>query len=507
MGILGLRICTLILSAVFLFTGPVAFGQAGEENPFPPGLQPSTGSESTPLSDVTLESSEEAVRLLQASTLFIGGKPTPISLPEALETASRKNLSLRIEQTEYRQERWRFYNQLSTFLPNVSFFYEQRRTDGTFFVADAVPVTVDITLHNIGFNLDAQVFNGFRNTLQSVSQFQAARAAKADLLQTQENILLRTYELYQDLLLSKANIAIEETSLEEAESTLAINQARYNAGAATRVDVLQAEAQVASFRQRLQAAQGNFRIQSAALAETIGIPVLTDLIPVEATVTPAPLLPLTAPLPSLVAEAMENRQAIQRDRFAMRANRANQWSSLSDLLPDVYLRARTQAQGATLNRMLNSQIAEFVAVWPLENLGVNAMTQFKALQAQTDRARLVLEQTERSITEGVAQNFYQSESQRAQIDSARQRMLSEREAVRLAKLRLEEGLITTTDFLTNQVALNQARLNLAQAILNYNVSQARLLHGIGRMTVQAILTPATAWGPQSLPHTPQQPNP
>ncbi len=53
------------------------------------------------------------------------------------------------------------------------------------------------------------------------------------------------------------------------------------------------------------------------------------------------------------------------------------------------------------------------------------------------------------------------------------------EELRLARIRLDTGLGINIDVLNAQRDLTQANLNKAQAIAEFNMSQAQLLHDIG----------------------------
>jgi outer membrane protein TolC len=428
--------------------------------------------------------------LLQGTTRFIRDESArPITLEEALTLSDRLNLNLKIAQTDQRRDRWRFYNSLAQFVPDVTpLFYERRRIDGTFFVGGAFPVDVDITTHTVGATFRAQVFNGFRNVLESATRQSTLQASRADVRRTQADVLLDTYTLYQQLLLAKAEVAIAEDAVAQARSTLGLNQARFQAGTAPRLDVLQSEAELAQEVQRLLAAQNNYRTQSATLSEVLGIPILTDLVPVETTVLPKTLLDDTVSLQDLTALALANRPEIQRERYRVQANRINQWSAFSDVLPDVIFSNTSQAQGQTLDYMPNSQIRQFQLNWNLPQSGASAVTQFQVLRAETERARLVQQQTERQVTREVNERYFTAQSQKSQIEAFRLRLRSTDEAFRLSRLRLEAGLITTTDLLINQVNRNRAQLDLARTILDYNISQARLIHGIGLMSKQTLLT-------------------
>lgn len=457
----------------------------------PAPIVPAPGEALPPAESKPEPLSSEPITLLEGRTVMTTERVRPITLQQALNYAERQNLSIQIQDTRTLQEKWRLLNNLTAYLPTANPFYNRQRINGTFFVAGGIPVFVAATTHTIGFTLDAPVFQGFRPTLESIAQGRTYQASKAELKRTQADILLDSYEGYQSLLLDKARVAIEEDNLKEAESTLKDVQARFNAGVSTQFDVMQAQAQVASARQNLVAAQGQFHIRGISLANTLGLPILTELFPVETDAGPFPLVPPASSLEQLVDHAFENRPEIRRDKFLVKANQVAQWTAISPVLPRVDLVYTTQAVGFTLDKMFNTQLNQVNVNWLIERGGLGAVTQFKVLQAQTAQSKLVELDTERRVAEEVARNFYNSRNFLVQIDAVRQRVSSEREAFRLARLRLDEGFITTTDLLVNQVALNRARLDLASAVIDYNITQARLLHGIGRMTIQNVLTPMT----------------
>lgn len=431
------------------------------------------------------------VPLLKGTAQLVLNEPVrPITLPETLNLADSQNLSIRISEQDLTRERWLFYNRLTQFLPEVRVFYTNRRIDGTILVGGAIPINnIHTTVHIPGVMLESELFNGFGKTLNSLSQRMLQQAAKADVRRTQADILLDAHEQYQNLLLAKVEVAIQGEVLREAESNMKIIRAKFLAGSVPKLDVLQSEAEEASALQLLITFRNNFHVRSAALARTLNLPILTELLPQDTAVAETPLIPETLSLEQLVAVAEQSRPEIARERFRIKASQWNQWSALSNGMPTVVLNHTTQAIGTDLHQLPNYQTTELLLNWNVGRSAASSITQFQARRADTERARLVLEQTVNEVQERVAQSYYDSQSKKEEIKALRQRYDAQYERYRLSKLRWENGLITTTDFIIAEVAKNQAQRDLARSILEYNVSQARLLHSIGLISIDTILDP------------------
>ncbi len=69
------------------------------------------------------------------------------------------------------------------------------------------------------------------------------------------------------------------------------------------------------------------------------------------------------------------------------------------------------------------------------------------------------------------------------IEESTNEVLSAEEELRLARMRLDNGLGTNLDVLTAQRDLTEARLDKALALINFNKAQAQMLHDIGLISI------------------------
>jgi outer membrane protein TolC len=75
---------------------------------------------------------------------------------------------------------------------------------------------------------------------------------------------------------------------------------------------------------------------------------------------------------------------------------------------------------------------------------------------------------------------------KAVIDRAAYAVASSQEALRLARVRLINGVSTNLEFIQAQRDYVDALTNQAQAIVNSNIAQAQLLHDMGMISVTTL---------------------
>jgi outer membrane protein len=472
-----------------------------ENAPFAEQAQPSPETHAAP-SDPALqtgsvknvpEALRESVKPLSLSAV-VSAQERPVSLEEALTAATRQNLSLRQTQTRLRAQKWQFANQLSEFLPDVTPLFLNRQTvNGAFIVSGAIPVSVDARTYVLGSTVQMRVFHGFQTLLNSAAERQRYRAARAEVSRSEADILLETFQRYDALQLAKVRIAVAESRQREANSLLKVTQSKFQEGLVPKLEVFQAQAQVASAEETLVNAVNGYQLASADLAASLGQSLLEVLTPTTDRLQPALLIEPTLTLNQLVSVAQTQRPELQRDALLVKAERAARLAVLGQYLPDVTASYTTQASGLNLQEMKNAQITQLNLNWVLGRAGVGPFVRYQQARVRTEQAELTLLQTRQQVEADVVSAFYDMQNRQASIRLADSRLAAESERLRLAWLRHREGLMTTTDLINAQTQTADAQYALAEVIVGYNAAQARLLRAIGAVSAETLLASEGPW--------------
>ena len=110
---------------------------------------------------------------------------------------------------------------------------------------------------------------------------------------------------------------------------------------------------------------------------------------------------------------------------------------------------------------------------------------------QARHAMLEANQEFLDVMEEVRNTYNQTLTTERAIDESTNEVMSAEEELRLAQMRLGNGLGTNLEVLTAQRDLTQARLDKALALINFNKAQSQLLHDIGLISIDSLGGPKT----------------
>ena len=126
--------------------------------------------------------------------------------------------------------------------------------------------------------------------------------------------------------------------------------------------------------------------------------------------------------------------------------------------------------------------------WSLSNLGLNNAANIVSLRALARQSLLQANQEVMAVSEQVRSAYLSSLAARKQIDTAALSLESATEALRLADLRLQAGTGTNLELITAQRDYVTALTSQAQAIVASNQAQAQLLHDMGVISAESLMT-------------------
>ncbi len=273
-----------------------------------------------------------------------------------------------------------------------------------------------------------------------------------------------------------AGVAQEAVALAEKHHTNVKNL--FEVGMASKFDLLRSEVQVANLKPQLIRARNSLSITELALKTLIGLD-LSQAIEVRGEMT---YKPFEGSLDDLVARALRKRPEISQLEYQTRIAGEMLKMARAENLPTLAVGGAynywSNRLSFTKNNWESYYSINLVLSLPIFNgfAGQARMAQSKALIRE-------LELSQRALIEAVKLEVNQA---LLNIKQARETLVSQeknveeaQEAVRIAELNYSEGLATTLDVSTAQVALSQARTNHARALYDCVISLAELEKAVG----------------------------
>lgn len=299
--------------------------------------------------------------------------------------------------------------------------------------------------------------------------------------QSREKTVFNVKGAFYGYLLGRKFTDVAEDAVKLAEKHLNNVKSLYKAGLASKFDLLRSEVQLANLKPQLIKARNNLKVAELSLKSLLGLE-LAQAIEVKGDLVYEPFEP---DIEACLEKALLNRPEVTQLRYQrkmagemLKLARASRFPTVAisgnyNFWADKFsLKEENWQSFYTVNLVLTIPIFNGFAT--------------SAQVGQSKAMIREIELSQRGLVEGIKLEVRQAI---LNLEEAKESLLSQeknveqaQESVRIAELNFSEGLATTLDVSSAQVALTQAKTNYAQALYDYVMSLAQLdiAMGIGR---------------------------
>ena len=410
----------------------------------------------------------------------IGNSPSqPISLAAALDEALAQNLDLALARDDEQIARERRVTADATLYPAFEVGFFARRLDGQVQGSFGALQDVTYSTYTGGAALVYRA-NIVARLKQAFAERQNVQAAHFDRLNTEQRLLLRVVELYQDLLLAGVAVQITHDVVTGSQQFLTVVRARTEGGLSLGADVARAEAKLAVDRQELIQARNLLVNASTRLAVVLRRDVNTTLLPIDKRLaavsysSPAVQDPQTRP---------DVQAAGRRAGAAERLVSSAKWDLYS---PELRAALGHLEIGDTSDDLEGREERAALVLW---NLSPVLFGQIRQRKAEEHRAKLQLTRLEERAAGEIRRAEEDLAAASDRIPLAGEGLRAATDTLRLSEARFKAGTAIALEVLDAQDVLAQSRFNLARAIVEHNVAQARLLAASGTIERASFTSP------------------
>jgi outer membrane protein TolC len=319
--------------------------------------------------------------------------------------------------------------------------------------------------------IDQPLYTGGRLSNAYGIQASSLDASRLDLERARQQLEFRVVEAFYAALMNEQGVRVAEQQIAFAEKQLELAKARFAAGSVARLDVLQAEVELANAKARRIQATAAVETSHQALRTVLSLP-QSQRLALRGTLDERPAQLTRSTLEQLLPSRPDLQAFSARRDVAQHAvNLANaEWK------PSLSFTGNVQYQEDGFSRLLNNQnqsytfglalrVPLFAAPGASARRGV-ALAQMRqtehGLRAAIDEARLELES---AWTEFEASDEIVATQEKA-LELAR-------ESVAIAQVSYENGVITSAELNDAQVRLLQTEWNLMRAKYGRIVAAAK----------------------------------
>ena len=365
---------------------------------------------------------------------------------------------------------------------------------------------------NVNLQVSWDLINPARVPQISAARDRFERAGDSYLIALRD-LRLDSATAYFNLQEADEGVRIGQASVQSSLVSLRDARARFNAGVNTKLEVLEAETQLARDRNLLTTRLGDQSFARRRLASLLDLP--QDVTPTAA--TPARPLGLWEPsLEESIVAAYNFREELDQLILDISVNNSEANASLAAVQPVlsfVNSTTTTRTQGQTGQTSNDIDMGDFTygfqnstaltATWRLFD-GGRARAEYRRSKQAAEESRFNFSNTRDQIRLEVEESFIGLRTAVQNIETTSSEVLSSRESLRLSQLRVQAGVSTQREVVDNQRDLTNAELRYAGAIREYNTNLAQLRRRTG---LDALVACDAVSLPTTKPEPDQQPIP
>jgi outer membrane protein TolC len=413
--------------------------------------------------------------LISATTAFAqpaqaGGGPLTLTFNQALERALSSNEGLKVAKERVSETQARVQEAKTSFLPQVNLGYTYtpsqkfpliRIPAGIFGPQEQTFQAAFARQNNLQLYINQPIYTGGRlNNAYGIST-SSLDASKLELDRTRQEIEYRVVETFYAALMNQRGVAVADEQIRLSQKQLDLARARFESGTVARLDVLQAEVELANARARKIQAQAQVDTSMQALRSVLSLP-QTQTVRLDGS--------LDEPVIGHAREQLDKQLPLRPDlqAFAARRHAAEYSSNLaqSEWKPSLSFVGNMQYQQDSLGSLVSSDNQSYTfgiqlnvplfaapgaAAW--RSIAQSQMKQAEhGLAFATDNARLELESAWTAL-----------ESSAEVVTTQEKALELARESVQIAQVSYENGVITSAELNDAQVRLLQTEWLLMQA--------------------------------------------
>ena len=352
--------------------------------------------------------------------------------------------------------------------------------------------TTELVSHPRGYGatLSQNLWNGFKTSNSVARENASLDAARDDLRNTEQKVLVDVATSYADVLRDRAVLELRRADVEVFGARAQQTRFQFQVGAMTRTDVDQSDASLARSQADLAVAISNLEATCAAYRSVVG----RDPGRLVAAAVPQRLVP--PDLGSALAIAQSDHPAVRAALNAVRAAEFNVDVEKGGYAPSLDLTASADRRWDPDFYPAKTELSEVSVVgrlsFPIYDRGLTSASVHRANEVTSQRL-LLLDNQRAQVRANLVQSWGLYAAARTVIASADAQIAASDRALYGVQIEATAGQRTTFDVLTAQRTLTDALVNREMAQHDRIIAGYKLLASVGRLSL-ALLTVADTRG-------------
>jgi len=396
-----------------------------------------------------------------------------LSISGAIDIAFKNSPIYGESRISLEQSRIQFYQILAELLPTAYVTGSYTRSAYQGFTSDSYEGSLQLTMPLLDLDIISSIFVAHGQMKGSSIQHEADAA----------NLILRIKTAYYNLINALELLSSSEITIERAHENLKLVQAKYDLGAASKLELLQGEVFYLNAQQEKSRARTLEISAQEELRSILGVE--NDICPTDMLVAPEST---TMPdLDSLMTILYEANYEVRVAKEFRNVSKINLISSYLAFLPRVSLFYGYNVLSDSFvfdfeyyrdNAVKNYGISVSFPIFEIKHLifgYLNAKKDLQKSEFAQRRAELEAEKVLRTTYYSLRESFDKLQLAKKSLDAANEAAVISREQYAL-------GIISFLDFLTSEKSIYDARVSYTSALSEYYVQQATFSYLLGMQT-------------------------
>lgn len=411
----------------------------------------------------------------------------PLSLDQVETLAEVNNPDLKAIASQVEQAQSNLRAKIALWYPQLGFNTSSfpTYTAGPDFTTGTDTVTTGIWRMQAALQASWALIDPTRTPQIAIARDQFEKAKNQYLIGLRD-LRLQASLAYFDLQTADDQVQIGQEGVRASLVSLRDARARFQAGVATKLEVLEAETQLARDEQLLTNALAIQATARRALAALLDLP--QDVTPTAA--DPARVIGTWLPsLQESIVASFTFREEL--DQILLDVSIANSSANAELGRVQPFLRiVNNFGFGNSLTNNFSSSTTPPITRWNVDNsVGLNinwsiydggsSQANYRGQKQKAQENRFLFAQRRNSIRSDVERSFYELDKNNRNILTTSREVISTRESLRLARLRFQAGVTTQREVVDTQRDLTQAEVRYSTAISDYNRALVELRRRTG----------------------------
>ncbi len=405
----------------------------------------------------------------------------PLKIADIEKLVEFNNPKLEISRRKIQQQKYNLRKAIAAWYPTLDLGASPQYLDGEDFPDSGINTSSEQWKTTLSMEINWNLIDPTR-----IAEIAAAKdtfkKAKTSYLIELKDLQLEALNAYFLLQKSDEGVRIGKESMLASQISLRDAKARFQSGLGTRIEVLEAETQLARDKRLLTQKLSDQNINRSSLSTILNLP--PQFIPLAA--SPTQIIGVwNASLEESIISAYSIREELANIKRDISINNSNANASLAIAQPklsifNTFSNSYTNGKLASINKdgSSTSNTVGLKATWRIFDGGsAKAGYNYNKQIAKASESEFVIQRN--NIRQEIEKDFFKLRNSTQDIASSTREVIAAKESLRLARLRFKAGVSTQREVVNNQRDLTQAEVGYSEAITAYNTSISNLRRRTG----------------------------